>query len=161
MKPLLILPLLSISFAYCKKESKPYEPVKVCAEISNKKEAIDQYLQGDWKWLEDKSYDRSGEVIYQTPATLGYEEKVVINAGQIIFTRTKGSGKEITTFNYKVVQEGELTTFPSDQAWVLAIYDTVNANLRNWWRVYICQRNLILSNAYVGELYPDRTYQRQ
>jgi hypothetical protein len=162
MKPLLIGLLISIAFPYCKKENKPYEPVKVCAEISNKKEAIDQYLQGSWRWLEDKRYSRSGEVSYEAPATAGIQESVSINASQIVFTRTKlFFEKETTTFNYKIVQEGDLTTFPSDEAWVMAIYDPVNGNRLNWWRIYICQRNLIMSNAYRGELYPDRTYQRQ
>jgi hypothetical protein len=162
MKPLLIGLLVSIAFPYCKKENKPYEPVKVCAEISNKKEAIDQYLQGTWKWLEDKSYGGRSGVIYTTPATAGFQEKIVINAGQIIFTRTKPFfEKEITTFNYKIVPEGELTTFPSDTAWVMAIYDPVNGNRLNWWTIYICQRNLITSNEHLSQGTNNSIYQRQ
>jgi hypothetical protein len=149
-----------VFFSNCKKENKPYEPVKVCAEISNKKEAIDQYLQGTWKWIENKSYS-SGEVSYDTPSTLGYQEKLAINADQITFTQTFPSGTGIATFNYKIVQEGELTTFLSDTALVLATYDPVNGINLTWWRIYICQRNLIMSISYRGDGLPEAIYQRQ
>lgn len=149
---------LIVAFAQCKKD-KPYVPVKVCDNISNKKEIIDQYLQGSWKWLEDKYYNRDGSNWYNTPKTVGFQETVLIDSNLISFLRVSKSGKDTTVFSYKIVREGDLTTIPSDSEWVLAIYDS-NLNLRNWWRVYICQGNLILSNAYRWEIYPDRIYER-
>lgn len=158
---LLILPFLLVTLQFCKKEDKPYEPVKVCDNLSNDKNVIDQYLLGNWEWLQDKSYAWSPEPIYTTPKTAGFSETVTITNDQMKFVRVNRTGVETTIFNCKVVREGELTNMSSDSAWTLAIYDVANNNLLNWWRLQTCSSHMILQNAYRGELYPDRTYKKK
>lgn len=151
--------LLVVAAWSCTKEEKPYVPLKVCSDISNKKQAIDSYLQGSWKWLEDKSYEYGGCVIYNTPKTAGFLEVVTINSNQIEFMRHGKGGIETTIFDYTIRREGESTFMPSDSLWTLTIFDQ-NQKPLNYWRVYICSTHLILQNAFRGEYYPDRTYKK-
>jgi|SRR5215203_4530169 len=151
-----ILPLLLVILLLsCKKDSVPYQPVRLSNELSNNVDTITKYLPGRWEWVEDRLKTSDGYQYY-TPKTQGYKDYLILSNDTIAFRRN-GEPDIIRTF--KIVPEREVTNWHEDTDLVLVTYNLNNGSYASYYQVYICNNQLLLGMNYRAES-PDKIYKR-
>jgi hypothetical protein len=154
MKNLLIL-LSCILFYACKKD-KPYVPVTICPDLSNDFDTIQNYVQGDWDWRENRTYDRGG-LFYQSPGTEGYTVQLSIHNNDVVFFKSYSIP---IAYKFKILREKAITQWPDDNEPIMALYEITNGNYHHYYRIYMCKEYLLLDLSYKSDVSPEMIYKR-
>ena len=159
MKPLLLVLLTSMFFSHCKKEEdKPYVPIQLCSDIGVDMDTINKYIQGTWKWAEHKLFaSQTGEYIYMTPKTEGYNITLKISGDTAKFYRNSSAD---STYRFQILKESDITGWPDDSQPVIAYYSFITGLRESYFRVKICQNYFVAEQSYRSDIVGDVIWKR-
>jgi hypothetical protein len=158
IKLLFILLCCSLLIISCKKD-KLYQPVQLCAELSNNADSVHKYLKGEWNWVEDRYMNPwTGEMHYQYPKIAGYRQIAKISLDTITISRFNEPPFAGT---YVIGKESDITNMPEDKACVLIMFPFSSPGNRLYYRILICKEYMVFDMSYRGDIAPEIIYQRK
>jgi hypothetical protein len=157
MKYFLIFLFVIITSCH-KQQDEPYQPVILCSNLSSNVDTVKMYLQGKWRWVEDKHFQWGSQpgYVYNTPHTEKIIEIVKIKDSTIIFYKNYFISRK---YKFRVAKEGDYLSGGNNSA-VFVFIDEMNGNITNIVPIEACSQYFIFDPSSYSDISPISTYEK-
>lgn len=161
MKQFFIIILLLSTFSCKKKPIEEYVPVQIPCTLSKNIDTVKFYIQGTWKWLEEKRADRAQQnFVYLTPKNQGYTLTMRIANDTLRFYK---NNQPDSVYTYKVLLQHDITgtNYAEDQDPALVFYRLYDGLRSNYVPLKMCSNYLQLQYQFVTSIGGEQIWEKQ